>query len=302
LPSEDSIKRLPFIRYLYNVALQQSRQPKPMNAASILTFHDSVELFLHLSCRELGINVKKDMPFIQYWEALKNLPNGTSLGYKSEMDTLNTLRVNLKHQGIMPDGSEIESSRVSTTNFFEKSTPTIFSVDFDRISMTDLVRYIPAREGLNEAATLMEQEKFEDALAKIAIAFDQIIEDYESRKASSFGTSPFFFGKSLALHSSFFMGISERKMKEFIDTVKDSIESMQKAMKILSLSIDYKQYVKFRLLVPQISRPLGSNDDYFITPSSRKHTADECRFCYGFVIDSAIRIQDFDFDEVIPRY
>jgi hypothetical protein len=61
LPSEDSIKRLPFIRYLYSVALQQSRQPKPMNAASILTFHDSIELFLHLSCRDLGINVKKDI-------------------------------------------------------------------------------------------------------------------------------------------------------------------------------------------------------------------------------------------------
>ena len=239
--------------------------------------------------------VRTDMPFMQYWEALKNLPNGTSLGYKSEMDTLNTLRVNLKHQGIRPDESEIESSRVSTTNFFEKSTPIIFNVDFDRISMTDLVRHIPARECLKEATTFMEQEKFEDALAKIAIAFDQIIEDYESRKASRFGTSPFFFGKSLGLHSSFFMGIRESKMKEFIDIVKDSIESMQNAMKILSLGIDYKQYVRYRLLVPQISRPLGSRD-YFITPSSQRHTVDECRFCYGFVIDSAIRIQEFDFD------
>ena len=57
----------------------------------------------------------------------------------------------------------------------------------------------------------MEQEKFEDAL-----------EDYENRKASRFGASPFYFGKSLALHSSFFLGIKERKMKEFIDIVKDS--------------------------------------------------------------------------------
>lgn len=231
---------------------------------------------------------------MQYWGALKNLPNGTSLGYKSEMDTLNTLRVNLKHQGIRPDELEIESSRVSTTNFFEKSTPIIFNIDFGRISMIDLVRYIPAREGLKEATTLMEQQKFEDALAKIAIAFDQIIENYESRIASRFGTSPFYFGKSLALHNSFFLSIKERNMKEFIDIVKHSIESMQKAMMILSLDIDYRQYVKFRLLAPKISRPFGSPNHYFITPSSRKHKAEECHFCYGFVIDSAIRVQDFD--------
>jgi hypothetical protein len=267
-----------------------------MNAASILTFHDSIELFLHLSCEELGININTDTPFMQYWEKLKNLPNGTSLGYKSAIQRLNTLRVNLKHLGIRPDESEIESSRANTTSFFEDNTPIIFNVNFDKISMTDLVRYIPAREGLNEATILMEKKKFEDALAKIAIVFEQIIEDYESRKASRYGSSPFFFGESLALHNSFFMGIREGKMKEFIDIVKDSIESMQKAMKILSLGLDYRQYVKFRLLVPQISRPLGSRDDYFITPSSQRHIAEECHFCYDFVIDSAIRIQDFDFD------
>jgi hypothetical protein len=68
---------LPFIRYLYESAVKHSRQPKPMNAASILTFHDSIELFLHLSCEELGINIKTDTPFMQYWEKLQNLPNGT---------------------------------------------------------------------------------------------------------------------------------------------------------------------------------------------------------------------------------
>ena len=93
------------------------------------------------------------------------------------MNRLNTVRVGLKHHGIMPDKSEIERSRLNTTNFFEESTPMIFNVSFDKISMVDLVQYIPAREGLREATTLMEQGKINQAVGKIAIACEQIIEE-----------------------------------------------------------------------------------------------------------------------------
>lgn len=118
MQSENSIKRLPFIRYLYSLAIQQSRQPKPLNAASILTFHDSVELFLQLACGELDVETKEFIKFPEYWELTKGkLPNGRDLGYESQMRRLNRLRVNLKHHGIMPDESDIEGSRVNVTNF-----------------------------------------------------------------------------------------------------------------------------------------------------------------------------------------
>ena len=34
------------------MVFEQSSQPEPMAASSILTFHDSVELFLHAVCQE----------------------------------------------------------------------------------------------------------------------------------------------------------------------------------------------------------------------------------------------------------
>lgn len=283
---------------MYNLGLQQSRQPKPLNAASVLTFHDSVELFLHLACEELRTQKKDDVKFMSYWPILKEkLPNDRSLGHESQMERLNRLRVNLKHHGIMPDESEIERSRVNVTNFFEDSTPIIFDLAFDKISMTDVVQFIPARDALNEAATLMEQEKYEEALGKIAISFDLIIEDYESRKARC-GDSPFLFRDPFPYSDIHFPRIN-REMKDFVNRkIKNSIEPMQKAMKILSLGLDYRRYAKYRLLVPQIDRlpTVEGARDFAITESSRIHTTEECHFCFDFVIESAIRIQDFDFD------
>lgn len=292
MPSPDAKTRLPFIKYLYKSAVHQSRQPRPMNAASILTFHDSVELFLNLSCEEVGTKIKTDMPFMEYWEALKKLPNGTSLEYKSAMQRLNTTRVNLKHQGMMPSESAIEDSRVSPTSFFEDNTPIVFDVDFDKISMTDLVQYAPARVCLNEASTLMEQRKFGEALYKLAIAFDMIIRDYEGRKQSRFGKSVFHFGLPYPY------SIRYRDIDEVtIEFVNKSLEPMQEAMKTISLGLDYRRYVKFRLLVPKILKLRTQEGGVFYPPvePSQNHT-EQCHFCYEFVIDSAILIQDFDFD------
>lgn len=163
--------------------------------------------------------------------------------------------------------------------------------------MTDSVQYLPAREALNQAATLIEQEKNKEALGKIAIAFDLIIEDYENRKAR-YGVSPFLFGDPFS-HSDFHFTRIDKEVKDFVNRkIENAIGSMQKAMKILSLGLDYRRYAKYRLLVPQINK-MGRNDGgfhYFISESSNVHTAEECHFCYDFVIESAIRIQDFDFD------
>lgn len=45
----DATKRLSFIKYLFNLGVEQSHKPEPLCWASVLTFHDSVELFLQLS-------------------------------------------------------------------------------------------------------------------------------------------------------------------------------------------------------------------------------------------------------------
>ena len=43
------MNRLAFIRLLYLQGIEQYRQPRPLSAASILTFHDTTELFLILA-------------------------------------------------------------------------------------------------------------------------------------------------------------------------------------------------------------------------------------------------------------
>ena len=297
------VKRLAFIKYLYNLAVEQSKKPEPLCSASILTFHDAIELFLQLASEHLDVG-KQQPSFMEYWDLIsKKLPN-QELTQKESMRRLNKARVTLKHHGTLPSRLDIEAFRANATNFFEENTSIIFDIAFSDISLVELVQCEDVKNNLKVAEGFLKENKVEEALDKIALAFAQLIDDYESRKIGRYGRSPFFFGESMTFLNSFFMGINkitssdfERKLAEFIDKVKESIESLQQAVKILSLGIDYRRYVKFRLLTPHIVRSLdGTYHIHRVRWGSKGiPTAEDVRFCIDFVIESAVILQEFDF-------
>ena len=106
-----------------------------------------------------------------------------------------------------------------------------------------------------------------EALDKIAIAFEEMISDYEERKRDRPYISPFYFGGDRLPDSSFTMqlggiGLGDAlipRLGDFGDQVKESIESMQGAIKILALGIDYRRYLKFKGLTPRLTR-YGARD------------------------------------------
>ncbi len=250
--SVDTIKKLSLIKYLCMTAEDQSRRPEPFSAASILTFYNSVMLFMELAAEHLEAGVKGPN-FIDYWELLApKMPNG-ELTQKESMLRLHTFSNALTSQGKMPLKHDIEGSRTSTLTFFKENTPEVFGIHFETISPVNMIICVEARNNLEEADSLLQNGgNLEDALDKIAIAFTQMLDDYENRKRAIFGRSPFLIGGPLTFESSFILGIKDSKMASFIDEIRDTIESMQKSMKALSLGLDYKRYIKFQLLIPDV--------------------------------------------------
>jgi len=281
IPDEIVRRRLAFIKYLYNIAVEQSQRPEPLCSASILTFHDAVELFLQLVSEHFNVS-KKYINFLDYWDVLTPQLLGNSLTQKASMERLNKARVALKHHGIMPSKLDIEAFRASTTNFFEENTEIAFDIRFADISLVELVQCEDAKNNLKEAEKMLkENKKIEDILDKVAVAFHQIIYDYESRTKDRFGRSPFSFGKLNNLSSG----------------VKNSIETLQNAVKILSLGIDYRRYSKFTSLTPIVHRVLSGNyytySLAYSFQSNIKRTPEDAWFCINFVIETAVTLQQF---------
>lgn len=284
--------------------MEQSRKTEPFVWTSVLTFHDAVELYLELVAERLDVSKRlKELTFMQYWDVLNpalTRKGKRELTQKIAMDKLNEARVSFKHHGIPPSKSIIEDIRSYVTNFLEENTPNIFDIEFSNISLIELIKCQVAKNTLREAQRLLREDKIEEVLDNTAIAFAQLIDDYENRKKNEFGRSPFFFGKSMAFLSSFHMGIPHRdKLADFVDHVKESIEAIQESVKVLSLSLDYRRYARFHLLTPIVLRLWAGEGkmNYNLSRISRIIPAKEdAQYCIDFVIESAVELQEFDFE------
>lgn len=133
-------------------------------------------------------------------------------------------------------------------------------------------------------------------LDKVALAFQELINDYEDKKRDKWGYSPFSVGPHAYSHfSSFFMHI-DGDLGKFIDWSRESIEAIQETVRIIGFGIDYKKYARFKLLTPIIVTYVGGN--YEFNRKDKSPSSDDIRFCIDFVVESAIALQEFDFQVV----
>jgi hypothetical protein len=52
--TKDLTRRLVFVRYLYELGVEQSHKPEPFAAVAVLTFHDACEMFLQIAAEHNG--------------------------------------------------------------------------------------------------------------------------------------------------------------------------------------------------------------------------------------------------------
>lgn len=297
MEKETILKRLAFIKYLFSQADNQASLPEPINSSSVLMFHDAIELFLLLVAEYTNVKVN-DVKFIEYWTNIN--PTLQSIGkqeltQKESMRRFNKMRGNLKHHGIFPSQSDIKEFKVISNVFFEENCKTLFDMDIKDISLIELVSYQKTKEHLINSDKSFKDSNFLESVKHLALAFELLIRDYELSKRNRFGQSPFFFGRDITFLGSFHMNLERgNKLSEFVDKVKESIESMQKAVKILSFGIDYRKFVKFSMLTPQVIWVM-SGEPLVSISNNAKISKEEFEHCFNFIIESALKLQEFDF-------
>jgi len=284
------LKRLSFIKYLYIIASEQSDKPEPLCNTSILTFHDSLELFLQLACEHNNIDTAKT-DFMGYFSLLKKEVNLTQT---ETMKRFNQVRVSLKHHGTMATKADLNSFKVSCQNFFIENTKTVFDIDFDIISFIDLVSYIKTRDHLLLAENKMKIKDYGEAINEITLAFWEMIAEYKEGKIERYGKVPiYFFTNDFGFRTQADMFIDSKNIRGFSQYVKDSLESIEKILDILTLGINYQKFTKFHLMTPNFTRTFGGG--FLNKWQDIGYNNENVKWCFDFVIESCIMLQELDF-------
>lgn len=293
--SKTILKRLSLIKHYFQLGIRQSKQKSPQDSISILMFHDSIELFLQLSTEYLGASPRTNIGFMEYWGIINQKLQGQQLSQKNQMNRLNRARVNLKHHGILLNESDIESFRVNTSDFFSDNCSIVFGINFLEISLIDLIDNSDVKDLVRDAVNYYEQNNIKRALEHFSLSFKVLIYDFEE-KFQAYRYQLFGIEK-LIPHC------EDDVIRSDLDNVSYAIDNIQYKLKYLIYGINVKDSIKFSLLTPDVYFIRTDFRNYrigvplpFLEERERPYSQDQLEFCKDFIIDCAVKLQEFDFD------
>lgn len=304
----DIIKKLSFIRYIYSQGLNYySIQPEPISSISVLLFHDSIEFYLQMVCDYKDVN-DKNADFMAYFTLIQE-KCGIILQEKENMRKLNYIRNNLKHKGLIPSQSEINTLNSNVKNFFISNTLTIFNTDFNSFSLIDFIDFDVSKDLLKRANEYLEKNDFDNAAKDISMSFEKLLRDYLRQKV---GINYFIEEETLigSTHKPVFShrldirntpGDLYQKIQD-LDNYCKYLEQQDKiikeTIKIITLGIDYKKYLKFRKFIPRVLWYLGGGNSFInLNSENSVYNKEDLEFCIDFVIESAIKIQELSINK-----
>ena len=289
------IRRLATIKYLYRIGVEQSMQVDTIAGFSILSFHDCAEMFLLLVAENKG--KKAEDSFMGYWDKYPELT------LKESMKALKDRRVSIKHRGQFPSTSDIDISRITITNFMEENTPIQFGVDFKDISISNLIYYENVKIYIDKAESFYNEGKLYESIVNSKIAFMELLSTYEDNKRKPYSFNSLLnIGEEINEDYKKLVGSDSKCGARWFEKITKTTNSIREILKITALGIDYKKYTFFEAITPEINVWWNDNIREY-KPLSKEYYEEncnlsgvDCRFCIDFVIDNALKLQEFDYD------
>jgi hypothetical protein len=285
------MRRLTIARYLYTQALEQERKGDLLAGLALLPFHDAVELFLYVAAETHLPTLPKSIEFAQYWAAFSDA--GLPLPYQPQMRRFNLARVEVKHRGTLPSRHDVEGLRSTVTAFLVETTPKLFHIEFDSISLSSLVRSDEVRSGLQAAETAAQAGQFPEALEQAAKAFRLSLRHHR------FGETPRTYDQRLFDPSDVASDLKWRGGEvgggfsinsRLLEAVAEMGQSLGEAITIIAYSLDYDGYRYIQTYGPVIHEMVGGNmlAQWTREPTTDRRIVDRC---VAFAVDAALRLE-----------
>jgi hypothetical protein len=223
------------------------------------------------------------------------------------MRRLNDHRNGLKHAGNMPLPEVLNQARVDVRAFFDENVPRVFAqVSFDSIDMADVIPQDDVRAIAKEASQRAAKGAHALAMIKLSRAFALLMRDSGVMRQ---------FGKTLK-RDGFFRGSLESAFRKMGDNrtarlgahlgdVSEVVVDMQEAIRIMSIGLDFAEYLRFRELLPAIwAHDEDKDAESAQQDEQRGQVADqeELEFCRRFLVTMALRIAEVEAHRQRPSW
>lgn len=236
---------------------------------------------------------------MQFWD---NIPG---LTMRNQIEALKDRRVAIKHRCQFPSKQDIEISRINAVDFFIENTSIIFDMNFDEISLADLISSKDVKELIVSAEKKLSGKDIFGSLCDSRYAFTKLFTQYE-RSKSKFEPwdSLLDVGEEIGDDYKSLVGTDRKMGAKWFEQISITTNQLRDILKYTALGVDYRKFVYFDTVAPKVFfywnkdaskiEPTFEKKDHY---EYEKHLrAENADFCIGFVIDCSLKLQEFDFD------
>ncbi|MDR3715109.1 MAG: hypothetical protein P4L51_20030 [Puia sp.] len=269
-------------KYVLGKAVVAQRENNEMSqAVSVLLLHDAVEIMMIATLDHLNVNVPKNRGFMDFWGLVKQagLPDAPD---KAAMESLNTIRIGLKHKAIVPNSRDVRDLITRTRGFFENVLSLYCSLSYANVSLIDLVPDPSVREMLSEARNKFRDGDKSHAMADLRLAFDK------SRQPEGRGLLEISPPRVPDLAPE----LRTAGWDRYLDQLHKFLQISATITNILMLGVDPVRYFDFNHSVPLIQRTMGKTYTIIYRLDYSNCSEDRFEELMGFVIDYSIKVSD----------
>ena len=270
---EEVFNRIIFARKLYkdgeiacNIGNDQM-----VFAKGLLLLHDATENALGAIADHLGAGLKGNKYILDYFELIKKADtHKRTLPYMIPIRNLNTIRNNIKHQGILPD---IKSNAHFPSTVYQLITDicqTYLGLDFDSVSLKNLIRDKGVVNFIKIAEKEIADGSIKESLISLAFAMYYICESSTISELSVI--------------------LFNKKDLQYTEPYGSN-----QTINLLKNRVDPYLYHRFKNLTPLIGKNVKKDKLTYWWDKTYGHPANwtdrNAKFCLDFCIDTALKFQ-----------
>lgn len=287
------INKLLLSRRLFELARENLQSSNELSLSiGVNLLQDAVEAFLLAIAEKVNASIKSNTGFDKYFELINNKINPKELPFQPRLISLNKLRVNSKHYGLIPAKSEVDGLFIAVKEFFEEVSSSILDKSFSTLSLIDLLRNNEEKELLKHAQEAFEKDDFEatliDCRKAIFIRYESWydISPYENENeeqkvnylALLSNKSPYFARNRDYIEKHVF------EPTDFIVIDHNNIE-----MELMKSGMDSTAFWNVWRLTPKVYRK-GGDGEWLVKQEFNKLEKDGIRERAEYVLDATINL------------
>lgn len=268
-------KKLIIVKQLYQNAIIQSASNHNIvsRLLSVIGFDLAIETILRAIVGYLDSSRSPADGFqglIQQCEVLVTNAGYNEIPDKANIQYIHSIRNDAQHKAKYPNESDVSDCRTYARDFLQKVVAELWGIDFEQISLTDVIQHEKVKQHLVDAETALSQGNYQQAIQSASAGLLWTLNQVKRAIVGSTGIE--------------LMDLLGKRMPDSY-----ALERMQDTLLYVTLGMNYAEFMRYKKVVGGVNFS-GNGTPYFHGKTEPPNQSN-AEFVVSYSINTVVQIE-----------